>query len=236
MKRQPYFPRTVAERPGWFENYALQLPLVNATLGLPAGDVTNSMNDAGFCQYASGVWLNAVRDFGLAGTAALDALFNGTGGGTFALPTFTSPVLPPAVGLVAPGALVRIFAFVQTIKANPHYTEAIGLQLGIIGAEDTPPAGSNAPTFTLKAERLGGAQESVRISFKKAGHQGVVINSQRGGGAWEMLGIDLSSPYLDERPLLNPAQPEQRAYRLQYYDNAAPIGDFSDVSSVTVSP
>ncbi len=171
MKGQRYFPNTVAERPGWFENYALQLPVVNATLGLLAADMTNSLNDAGFCQYASGVWLNAVRDFGPAGTSALDDLYGGSGGGTFALPVFTVPTLPPAVGAVAPGALNRIFAFVQTIKASPKYTEAIGLQLKIVGAADTPAAGSNAPVFTLKTEHLGAAQESVRISFKKAGHQ-----------------------------------------------------------------
>ena len=135
MRRQPYFPRVIAERVSWFENYAQQIPLANATLGLLPADVTNSVNDAGFCQYATGAWLTAVRDFGPATTAAVNDLYSGSGGGTFALPVFTPPVVPPAVGNVPPGALDRIFGFVQSIKASPNYTEAIGLQLRVVGQE-----------------------------------------------------------------------------------------------------
>ena len=91
------------------------------------------------------------------------------------------------------------------------------------------------PTFTLSVER-GSGSEIVRVVFKKYGRQGVVIHCKRGGGAWEMLAIDLASPYVDERPLLVATQPEVRDYRLQFYDDAAPVGDFTDVSSVTVAP
>lgn len=236
MKRQPYFPRTLAERIAWFSHYGTELPLANVVLGLPAGDVTNSMNDAGYCEYALGDWLAEVRGFGHAGTSAVDDLFHGSGGGTFVLPTFTAPAVPPAVGSVAPGALDRIFAFLQTIKACSNYSEAIGLQLQIVGAEDTSPAGSLVPVYTLAVERNGAAQQIVRVSFKKAGHQGVIIHGKRGGGDWEMLAIDLTSPYMDSRPLLVPGQPEVREYRLQYYASAAPIGDFSMSSTITVSP
>ena len=40
MKRQPFFPRIIAARPDWFGNFAAQILIANATLGLPAGDVT----------------------------------------------------------------------------------------------------------------------------------------------------------------------------------------------------
>ena len=36
---------------------------------------------------------------------------------------------------VAPGALQRIFAIAQAIKARPAYPEAIGLMLDIVGSE-----------------------------------------------------------------------------------------------------
>ena len=45
------------------------------------------------------------------------------------------------------GALDRLFDFVQTIKADPNYTDAIGMQLGIVGAEDGDE--NPLPTFTL---------------------------------------------------------------------------------------
>ena len=54
MKRQPYFPRTIDKRPEWFGNFATQLIAANATLGLPADDVTDIVADARFCEYACG--------------------------------------------------------------------------------------------------------------------------------------------------------------------------------------
>ena len=65
---------------------------------------------------------------------------------------------------------------------------------------------------------------------------GVVIESRRNGGAWEMLGIDTTSPYMDERPLLNPTAPEVREYRMRFWDKGTPNGDWTDVAKVTVSP
>lgn len=233
MKRQPYFPRTLAQRPEWFANYAIQLPIVNTTLSLPAPSVTASVADARYCEYASGVWLTATREFGPTATAALEQLYDGAGAAPYAMPAFTAPALPAGVTAVPPGALRRIFAFVQTIKAAPAYTEALGLQLGVVGQEDS--SEHPLPEFTLKVERGEGC-ECVRLNFRKFGRQGVVIYSRRGGGAWEQLGIDLTTPYLDERPLLNPAQPEVREYRLQYFDGDQATGDFTEVQSATLAP
>lgn len=232
MKRQYYFPKIIAQRPEWFGVYATQLPLANATLGLPAPAVAASVEDARFCQYASGDWLMATREFGPSATAALDELYSGSAGG-FSLPVFTAPALPVGVVAVAAGALDRITAFVQMIKACPNYTEAIGIQLGIVGPEDS--AEHDLPTFALKVERGGGC-ECVRVSFKKFGRDGVVIYCRRNGGAWELLAIDLASPYLDERALLVPTMPETREYRLQFYEGSAPTGDFTPTQSVTVGP
>jgi len=76
----------------------------------------------------------------------------------------------------------------------------------------------------------------VKVIIKKYGRQGVVIYSKRGTGTCELLAIDFSSPYMDERPPLVVGQPEVRDYRLQYYDDAAPTGEFTPVQSVTVTP
>ena len=233
MKRNKYFPRIKAQRPEWFATFAAQLILANPVLGLPAAAVTAIVADARFCEYACGIWLAAVREFGPAATASIEQLFSGSVGGSFALTVFAAPALPAGVVPVAAGALDRIFAFVQTIKAAPNYTEAIGLMLGIVGAEDT--AVHDVPEFSLKVERAGGC-ECVRVVFRKFGHDGVVIFCRRNGGAWEMLAIDLASPYLDERPLLVPTAPETREYRLQFYDGSEPTGDFTPTQSVTVGP
>jgi hypothetical protein len=236
MKRQPYFPRLVDARPGWFGNFATELPGANAALTIPAAEVTSIINDALYAQAICGAHLTKVREFGPATTSAIDTLLDGEGAAPFAPPVFAPPALPAGVTPVPPGVLRRIAKFVQLIKSRPGYTEAIGLQLGIVGSEDA--AEHPVPEFTVKVERGGdpGNCECVRIVFKKFGRQGVVVWSKRGGGAWEMLGIDSASPYLDGRPLLVPGTPELREYRLQYYDDAAPVGDFTPVQTVTVTP
>lgn len=233
MKRQPYFPRIISQRPEWFRNYGTELPLANATLALPAPAVANSVADALFCEYACGPYLTAVREFGPAATASVEELLYGPGTSPHVLTVFT----PPALGGVVPvdsGALERIAKFIQTIKASPNYTEAIGLQLGIVGAEDT--VEQDRPTFEVKNERGGGSCECVKILFRKYGRDGVAVYSRRGGGDWELLGIDLASPYLDERPLLVPGTPEVRDYRLQFYDDSAPTGPYTDPKGTTVTP
>lgn len=233
MRRQPYFPNRIAQRPEWFANFATQLLLANAVLELPAAGVTAIVADARFCEYACGDWLTATREFGPAATASVEELFSGGTGSSFTLSAFTAPPLPAGVVLVAAGAWDRIADFVQTIKKCPNYTEAIGLQMGIVGPEDA--AENPVPTFTLKVERGSGC-ECVRVAFKKYGHAGVVIYCRRNGGAWEMLAIDLSSPYLDERALLAPTVPELREYRLQFYEGSSASGDYTPTQTVTVGP
>jgi hypothetical protein len=78
--------------------------------------------------------------------------------------------------------------------------------------------------------------QCVDIAFTKYTHQGVYIESRRNGGAWEFLAIDTEKPYTDERPLLNPAQPEVREYRLRFWDKGTPNGPWSEVQKISVAP
>jgi len=241
MKKLPFFPRLIEARPEWFGTYGTQLNALGVSiLALAAPDVAASVADARYLEYCSGSWLAAVREFGPACTAALTVLYDQAAADPFVLPAFAPPPLPaanpplPAVVAVAPGALQRIFAYVQIIKKQPTYTEAIGLQLGIVGSEDN--TGHPLPEFTAKSE-LGDDCHCVRIKFKKFRHMGVAIYSRRGpNGAWEFLAIDTDSPYLDERELLVAGQPEVREYRMRFWDAGAENGEWTDVTSVTVGP
>ena len=235
MRRQPFFPRTIAARPDWFGNFAAQLTIANAILGLPAGDVTNIIKDALYAKYLTGLWLTAVREFGPAATAALEGFLNQDGDGVtaFVPPVFTVPALPAGVTAVPTGALNRILLLVARIKALPTYTEAIGLQLGIVGPED---AGLHElPEFTLKL-LTGEVCDCVQINFKKFSYKGVAIYCKVNDGPEQLLGIDLATPYVDARPLTVAGVAEKRTYRLRFYDDNGPVGDFTAASSVTVSP
>ena len=91
----------------------------------------------------------------------------------------------------------RFRKLVQTIKNNPNYTETIGDNLGITGAE--PPTGGMA---TSRAEMKPTVTQTLqsghpRLKWKKNKMQGVKIMVDRGTGTFAMLAIDTKTYYLD---------------------------------------
>ena len=236
MKRQDYYPSRIGDQVNWLANYAAKLPIYGTTLGLTAGEVTASVNDAKWSAYVLGLWLTAVRAFSPSTTDAVDDVLTGQGNAAVVLPTFAAPALPAGVSAALPGALTRIFTLVAKAKLSPTFTEAIGTDLGVIGAAVTPTPGTASPRFLTELLQGTNGTQTVKITFYKHGHMGVYGESRRGTGAFEFLAIDTESPYLDERPLLVAGQPEVREYRLRFWDKGTPNGDWSDVASVTVSP
>ena len=237
MKRQVYYPSRIGDQVNWLDNYSVKLPLYGTTLGVVAGDVTASVNDAKWSNYVLGTWLSAVRNFSPSTTDAVDDVLIGQGNAAVVLPTFTAPALPAGVTAALPGTLTRIFTLIAKMKLSANYTEAIGTDLGIVGAVVGNTPGVNPVPRVLTELLQGNGAQTVKITFFKYGHMGVYIESRRGAnGVWEFLAIDTESPYLDERPLLAAGQPEVREYRLRFWDKGTPNGDWTDVTSETVSP
>lgn len=117
---------------------------------------------------------------------------------------------------------------VARIKAHKKYTEAIGQELGIVGAGKSFDATSYKPTLT--AEITGGV---VRIKFQKKGVDGVnIYHRKRGEGVWRFLARDTRSPYEDRIKLENPTQPEHWEYRAYGVIKDDEIGQPSDVVEV----
>ena len=231
MTRQPYYPSRIASQVEWLQNFRAKLPGYATTLGLNAAQITAMLNDTGWLIYVLGTWLGAVRAWGPACTDYVDLIQTGTG--TPALPVFTAPAVPAGVATVPAGALSRIFDLASVIKDAPGYTDAIGTDLRILGPEDA----ADHPTPVVKLTAMqGGTCQCVKIAFTKYTHQGVYIESKRGTGGWEFIGIDTESPYMDERPLLVASQPEVREYRLRFWDKGTPNGDWSDTAKITVAP
>lgn len=238
MKRDKFYPRRESGRPEWHINFAAKFQVHGPVLGFTAAQINQAVADNLVLAYALGDWKTNLYEAGPAGTAAIALLESGTGGGNFAFPTWTAPApptLPAGITGVPPGALERTFQLVQEVKAKPAYSEPMGLDLGIVGSEISPPPGAAMPR--IKVEAILGADHQVgRVKFYKDGHQGLWIESRRGTGGWEFLAIDTESPYLDERPLLVAGQPEMREYRARFWDRGEPNGDWCDVASITIAP
>lgn len=233
MKRQDYYPSRIGDQVIWLDNFSLKLPVHGPTLGVDPADVTSGVNDAKWAKYVLSTWLGAVRAFAPSTTDAVDDVLTGTGAAAVVLPTFVAPALPPGVTAAPPGALTRLFKLIAQMKLAAAYTEAIGTDIGVVGAEETE---KPAPRFT--AELVQGTPcQCVRLRFAKYSHMGVTIESRRGGSeVWEFIAIDTESPYMDERPLLTATLPEVREYRMRFWDKGTPNGDWTDVARVTVSP
>ena len=228
MAKSPWLPYREDELLPWFNNFNTKLPGYAVTLDLNPGDLTAVADDTAMVTFA----VNGVAIFKAEQREWVDfknlELYGPFGGPTPGLPTVPA-IAPPT--LVAPGIIRRTRDLVLRIKAHPNYTEVIGEDLGIIGAEQTE-ADQIKPDGT--AEAL--PNHEVRITFVKGAHDGVDVESQRAAEtAWTHLAFDGFSPYVDNRPPLSPGQPEERRYRLRYRDNDVPVGEYSDVYVVTTS-
>lgn len=237
MKRQLYYPRTTGEQILWLKNFRVALPKHAAALKLTPATLESALADLAWLIYFKTEVIGPVRRFSLACSQMERDLMSGTGQTVVTVPPLLIPPPPADVPAVKPGALNRLFKLVATIKHSPGYHEEIGAELGITGNHHRT-AESAVPVFRLSLIR-GSAGEGVRGKFSRSGHDGVYVETRRGGGDWERLGMAgffTGSTFQDLRPLLDPAQPEVREYRLRFWDDGQPTGEWSAVVRITVSP
>jgi hypothetical protein len=146
----------------------------------------------------------------------------GTPGG--ALPVAPAAGTVPAV--VAPGIFPRLAQQVQRIKNSPTYTDAIGKDLGIIGAQVTVDTATMKPSLGLV---IKGGQ--VEVQWTKGDADSIRIESDKGSG-WQFLSIDSVPHYTDTTPITAPATWK---YRAMYIVADELVGQWSDVASIGVS-
>jgi hypothetical protein len=113
----------------------------------------------------------------------------------------------------------------QRIKKSTAYTDVIGKQLNIIGAEDT----------TLFASvKAGGV---VEIDFNKMDAEGVHIYGMRDGETvFSYLASETHAAYVDNRPLLAAGKPETRQYKAVFFIGKSEIGLTSAVVIAIAAP
>ncbi|HBJ87073.1 MAG TPA: hypothetical protein DDZ88_25080 [Verrucomicrobiales bacterium] len=234
MKHQLYFPPRRAEQNLWLAQFREQFPAVAVRLEFTQEEIDSILRDLGWLLWVRRDLRAALEGGAKAATAYERALCGPQGGPAAAPPTVVLPV-PPEIPPVPPGALKRIFQFIQRIKNRPGYDIPTGKMLGI--EDNHYRSSSPVPTFRLRVER-GEKGEVVIIKYSRQGRKAVYVETRRGGGDWEplVLGPLTTSIHTDKRPLLNPGQPEVREYRMRFWHDSQPGGDWTDISSATVSP
>jgi hypothetical protein len=138
----------------------------------------------------------------------------------------------------------RIGKLVQRMKNHPDYNEALGKNLGIIGAEQSVNYDAVKVRITLRRTDADG----VTLDFVKGQLDGVIIYS----GAivqqipaegvppetaeppvlvWTELARATTSPWTDNRYNAS-TLPEPRHYKMRYFKKDVPVGKESDTISV----
>ena len=121
----------------------------------------------------------------------------------------------------------------QRIKKSTAYTDVIGKQLNIIGAEDSTDMTQEQPTLFANV-KAGGV---VEIDFNKMDAEGVHIYGMRDGETvFSYLASETHAAYVDNRPLLAAGKPETRQYKAVFFIGKSEIGLPSAVVIAIAAP
>lgn len=208
-------------------HYAEKLVEVGASLGFTPADIAAAQTDASVFSFAT-LGQTKSQAYSQAFTTYKNHLRTGDGTVIQALPTLDLGTAPAT--LVANGVITRFRKSAARAKTSTNYTEAIGVQLGIVGATiaDTDINAAKPPIIGLAM-----AGSKVLVKWKKGRFDGIKIFRKIGNGEYVEAGVDTKPDWLDSRPL--PTVPEVWTYKLVYFLDDSEIGVYSDESSITVS-
>lgn len=233
MKRNPFYPLTLADQIVWLLNFSGKLPGKATELGLTSDQVAAAVKDCLWLVYVLQNWLPAVRSWAQSGTVVAAEAQTGTDPTTMVLPTFAAPPLPSGVVPVAPGAQTRIVAFALEVRNSAKCTDDTASNLGLIGSVQTgPDYGTLQPVIT--ASLMGG---KVFIKWGWAGLSEYLdsceIQVERGDGkGFGLLTVDTTPGYTDTQAF--PATFTKWSYRAIYRVGDEQVGVWSQTVSVSV--
>ena len=228
MAKKYYIPTSDTGKLIWIKNFNSKLSGYAALFGITAAELASLNADTLILIYILDI-LEIFKTELHERTAYKDLLRDGPLGKVIgAIPTL--PTLPVAPTPVQAGIFPRITTLVRRIKSNTNYTETIGKDLGIIGADMEQLTIDQKPTLTVAQE--GG---KVLIKYKKGENLGIQLFSRRANETeFTFLSVVTKTSYKDPRPNLVPGQAEARQYQAWFIQEDEIIGQVSDIVSTTI--
>lgn len=228
MAGNDWYPRRLAERPEWHNNFMLQsaatgladgltAPII-AQIAIDADTVAKIVNYDTVVDGFSESWSAYMR-------AVLDAPLN--------TPVPAAPVPPDPIDVLMTlqaAIQARTRQYAGLLKAHPGYTVQKGEIYRIVAVA---PSGPGTPAINSATALLGG---EVSLSLLKAGYQILAVDMRRGGGSWAQIGVSQTASYLDTTDNATPETPEQREYRIQGIVGNQRVGPLSAVVPVVTLP
>lgn len=212
---------------GQLVNYTTKLPNYAGVLDIHADTIASLTADSHFFSYARQAQLTAAT-FAL-NITAFKALARG-GNGNEVITVF--PAIPDfgiAPPVVAANVQQRFSNHAQILKLHANYTEAIGKDLGIVGAASTFNPAIGKPIFTIELSNGG----YPHLKWTKAGFDGVEIWKNMGSG-FMLLDKISKSDMVDKNDLPAHGSSAIWAYRMIYIYKDQRVSYWSDDVNVTV--
>ncbi|MFN7118194.1 MAG: hypothetical protein ACK4TA_15445, partial [Saprospiraceae bacterium] len=227
MARDYYLPRSDKDRADWLDNFAVKLLAYIYKYNITPEELQDVQNSAAYYRAVLN-YLTHLNAHHRSVTQHKNALRNGLNVDKLLEPLVIAPFMFPAP--VKSGIFTRVAALVNRIKTSLNYNEADGQDLGIIGVEKAQTTTDIKPVFTIRLVE-GGYPEIV---WKKRKMDGVEIWKQDADGNWHLVTRATTPNFIDRSPLPPPGMSEVRHYRIIYLRKDQPVGQWSNVVSVTV--
>jgi len=230
MANQPFLPGREGDQSLFYTNIQTKIGGYYTDLEIPTTRQAKLTLVLNWLIWAWHIYLPARRADPIAATHWRQQLAYGTSDATTNTAPPTPAALTPPTGTPFYGMLTWLLEEIGRWKKAEGYTDAIGADLGIIGAaaivHSAPP-----PLYPGDV-----AQNNVELTFNLYEHDGVWIESQRQGEAgFTFLVTETGSPYVDNRPVKVPGQAEWRDYRACWWDADEATLAFGPVLRVLVS-
>lgn len=223
-----WLPRTLEALAPWFSNFALKFEEFAAELGFTPADVASVNNDNLVVQWL----LDAEQAF----EANMDGfrqfrdetLYNEKNDPA---PIEPVTVLPPNPANFTTSIIDRLIILVERIKLADKYSDEIGAQLGIVGAESESIAPENWKPV-LKVKALPGFQ--IQVEFTRGEASGILLQSEDDGAdTWSEVGRFFGSPAIFTA---NGNTPKAVNLRGRFLEKNDPVGNFSDTVQIVTTP
>ena len=159
-----------------------------------------------------------------------DEVFYGEPAGGTAQPAPVFPVV--SLNEYTVGTVTEFFRLRDRIVASAGYTQAIGEDLGIVGATIIPPA-PDTVTPDLKASTTGNYR--VQISGSMQGADALRVEYAPSGGNFAPIAFLTNTPGTFQITPAEPNQPETGTIRAVYIKKNVEYGNYSANYPVTVS-
>ncbi len=234
QKKQPYLPADDNGKMVWLNNFSAKLAIYASLLGITTAQLLQIVNDA--ADYVKTInFHKALKEYLHNLTEWKNHLRSGNKDGTPVAVPPAAPVVPTFSATLKGDIFGRVSKTVTGIKVNGAYTPEMGLDLGIIGADDSHAGPLTARTILKPVLKRRLKNNHPLLSWKKNHMHAIKILVDRGTGTYALLGIFTKHSYLDIFALPAVGVAAVWKYKAIYYDNDEETGEYSDIADITVT-